>query len=213
MGVKSIIKQKLTKTVIRNTETVISEGSYLQGKVALILGGSGGIGGGISDAFIANGCKVIISGTNEKKMTEMCDQYGEAAKYVPINLCDVRLIKSGVAEAISKFGRIDILVHAAGTHGNEPFGIVSEKTYDTVMDLNLKSVFFSCQEVSNYMIENNIHGHILIVSSASSAKPAWTPYEISKWGVRGFTLGLADTLIQYGIVVNAIAPGPVPTVQ
>ena len=61
------------------------------------------------------------------------------------------------------------------------------------------------------MIENHIKGHILIVSSASSAKPGWTPYEISKNGVKALTLGFADKLIKHGIVVNSIAPGPVST--
>lgn len=77
--------------------------------------------------------------------------------------------------------------------------------------MNLKGLFFITQTVSNYMKNNGIKGHILNVSSAASLKPCWTPYELSKWGVRGFTLGAADELIQYGIVVNAIAPGPVAT--
>lgn len=61
------------------------------------------------------------------------------------------------------------------------------------------------------MIKNKIRGHILNVSSASALRPAWTPYQISKWGIRGFTLGLADTLLPFGIVVNAIGPGPTAT--
>ena len=79
------------------------------------------------------------------------------------------------------------------------------------MDVNLKSMYFACQEVANYMINNKIKGHILNVSSASSAKPGWTPYEISKNAVRALTLGFADKLVKHGIVVNAIAPGPVST--
>ena len=61
------------------------------------------------------------------------------------------------------------------------------------------------------MIENGIKGHILNLSSSSSLRPAWTPYQMSKWAVKGLTLGLADIFLPYGIIVNAIAPGPVAT--
>lgn len=128
-------------------------------------------------------------------------------------MTDVASFESKVQEALTKFdeSRIDILVNSAGVHGNQEFGEVTEDTYDNVLDVNLKGLFFITQTVSNYMKNNGIKGHILNVSSAASLKPCWTPYELSKWGVRGFTLGAADELIQYGIVVNAIAPGPVAT--
>ena len=61
------------------------------------------------------------------------------------------------------------------------------------------------------MIENKIKGHILNVTSSSALRPAWTPYQISKWAVKGMTKGLADMMISHGIVVNAIAPGPTAT--
>lgn len=86
-----------------------------------------------------------------------------------------------------------------------------KKEYDNIMNTNTRGMFFVSQLVSKYMVDNHIHGHILNVSSSSGARPAWTPYEMSKWAVNGFTRGLADTLIQYGVVVNAIAPGPTVT--
>ena len=107
--------------------------------------------------------------------------------------------------------RLDILVNAAGVHGNQCFGEVSEETWDSVLDVNLKGMFFMTQAVGNYMKNNNIKGHILNVSSAAALKPGYTPYEISKSGVKSLTLGVAAELIQYGIIVNAIAPGPVAT--
>ena len=61
------------------------------------------------------------------------------------------------------------------------------------------------------MIDNKIQGHILNISSSSALRPAWTPYQMSKWSIRGFTQGLADTLLPYGIVVNAIGPGQTAT--
>lgn len=79
------------------------------------------------------------------------------------------------------------------------------------MDTNVKGTFFVSQAVGNYMIENRIKGHILNISSSSALRPAWGPYQISKWAIRGFTLGLAEKLQPYGIVVNAIAPGQTAT--
>lgn len=73
---------------------------------------------------------------------------------------------------------------------DQKFGIVSEATYDAVMNTNLKGLFFMTQIVSNYMKEKKIKGHILNVSSAAALKPGYTPYEISKSGVRSFTLEL-----------------------
>ncbi len=91
------------------------------------------------------------------------------------------------------------------------FWDIGENEYDQIMGVNTKGTFFLCQEVAKYMIKNNIKGHILNISSASSIRPAWTPYQMSKWAIRGFTVGLADLLLPYGIIVNAIAPGPVAT--
>ena len=107
--------------------------------------------------------------------------------------------------------KIDILVNSAGVHGNQKFGTITEEDWNSVIDTNLKGLYFMCQVVSNYMKKNKINGNILNISSASALKPAWSPYEISKWGVKGLTLGLARELILHGIVVNALAPGPTAT--
>lgn len=210
MSLKTILKKLLIKKIVPERVT-ITNSTYLTNKVSLIVGGSGGIGFAIAKKCIENGSKVIITGTDSSKLEKLCSQLDDKAEYVVMDITKIESIVEGVLKAQLIYGRIDILINSAGYHGNEAFGNVSEDNYDQVLDINLKGLFFTCQEVSNYMIKNNIKGHILNVSSSSCAKPAWTPYEISKWGVRGFTLGLADTLIKHKIVVNAIAPGPVAT--
>ena len=190
--------------------------NLLENKVALIVGGTGGIGVAIAESFMEAGAKVIISGTSEEKVTKAVEKLGNAARGIrgiQIDLNNVTEFDNKVSQAISLFpeNRIDILVNCAGVHGDQKFGIVSEATYDAVMNTNLKGLFFMTQIVSNYMKEKKIKGHILNVSSAAALKPGYTPYEISKSGVRSFTLGAAAELIPYGIVVNAIAPGPVAT--
>ena len=106
---------------------------------------------------------------------------------------------------------IDVLVNCAGINPKKNFFDTQEKDFDLTMDINVKGTFFISQVVANYMIKNKVKGHILNLSSSSALRPAWSPYEMSKWTIRGFTKGLADILIPYGIIVNAIAPGPTAT--
>ena len=113
-------------------------------------------------------------------------------------------------EIIAQAGKIDILVNNAGVLGAS-FPNAQEEEYDAVLDTNLKGVFFLSQLIGKYMKENNIHGNILNIASSSSLRPAASAYTISKWGLRGLTLGLAKSLAPYGIVVNGVAPGPTAT--
>ena len=87
----------------------------------------------------------------------------------------------------------------------------TEEAYDAVLDTNLKGVFFLSQMMGRYMVDNKIKGNILNVASSSSLRPAISAYTLSKWGIRGLTLGLAKALAQYGITVNGVAPGPTAT--
>lgn len=187
--------------------------SLLTGKIALITGGSSGIGYAIAKAFISSGCKVIIAGTNQDKLNKAVRVLGNNAKSIRIDVSDVKCIKHRIAEASCMYSenRIDILVNSAGAHHSLSFGDMTEEEYDKIMDTNVKGTFFICQAMGEYMIEHKIKGHILNLSSSSALRPAWGPYQISKWAIRGFTLGLAERLQPYGIVVNAIAPGQTAT--
>lgn len=83
--------------------------------------------------------------------------------------------------------------------------------YDNVLNTNLKGSFFLSQMFGKYMKENQIKGNILNIASSSSLRPAISAYTLSKWGMRGLTMGLAKSLAPYGITVNGIAPGPTAT--
>ena len=216
MKIREIIDYYFRKKNEKNIVSVNilkSSEELLKGKIALIIGGTGGIGKAIAEAFISSGAKVVISGTNERKVQKTVEQLGINAKGMQIDLSHVSLFNEKITHVIEQFPekRLDILVNCAGVHGDQKFGNVSEETYDMVMNTNLKGLFFMTQEVGNYMKRKGIKGHILNVSSAAALKPGYTPYEISKNAVKAFTLGAAAELIDYGIVVNAIAPGPVAT--
>lgn len=187
----------------------------LQGKVALITGGSSGIGFAMAERFLRCGAKVIITGRNEEKLRACCERAagGGAMSYLVLDVRDVETMPEKVQAAAAMFpeNRIDILVNSAGVVNQSSFLNMTEQEYDCIMDTNAKGTYFMSQAVAKHMIKNKIKGHILNVTSSSALRPAWTPYQLSKWAVRGFTLGAADKLVPYGIIVNAIAPGPTAT--
>ena len=160
----------------------------LDGKVALITGGSSGIGYGIAEQFLKSGCKVIIAGTNKQKLEkcqENLEQYG-SVKSIVLNVLEIDKFKEKIREAAMLFeeNSIDILVNSAGRNVTSKFMDMKSEEYDSVMDVNVKGVFFMSQAMGEYMIANNIQGHILNISSAASLRPAWTPYQISKWALK-----------------------------
>lgn len=209
---KRIVRLTKEKVYIPIPQPINTQ-QILIGKVALITGGSGGIGFEIAHSFINNGCKVILCGTNEKKLQENAEKLGNNAKWIKLDVLHIDQMSDKINEAAQMFdeNRIDILVNSAGVVDHLPFLNVTEEEYDSIMQINAKGTFFMGQTMGSYMIEHGIKGHILNVSSSSALRPAWTPYQMSKWAIRGLTLGMADALLPYGIIVNAIAPGPVAT--
>ena len=218
MGLKSKIKN--TIRLFKGKEMIpiyqpIDGHHLLKGKTALITGGSGGIGFAIAKTFLQQSCEVIISGTSEQKLTQYCEKLSKGTKvhYLVIDVTDIKSMPEKVRQAadMTSTGKIDILVNSAGLVSHSDFYHMTEQEYDSIMDVNAKGTYFMSQAVGKFMIEKEIKGHILNITSSSALRPAWTPYQMSKWAVRGLTLGLADALLPYGIVVNAIAPGPVAT--
>ena len=191
----------------------IDKDKTLQNKVVLITGGTGGIGYAIAETAINSGAKVILSGTNEQKLIDHCSKLGGNAKPLKMNIGDTQSIAECIEKAINLFPekRIDILINSAGVHGDWDFKNPSEELFDKVMNINVKGMYFVSNVVARHMIESHIKGHILNISSSSALRPAWTPYQISKWAVNGITKGLADYLLPYGIIVNGLAPGPTAT--
>lgn len=219
MGVKTKLKNAVHTLIQMGKEEKIQpiivpveKEKLLDGKVALITGGTSGIGLAVAQAFQNAGAKVIITGTNQQKLEIALKKMG-GGKGLLIDVRDTEHLPDKVkeAEALFEENRIDILVNSAGVVVKHDFWGIDEKEYDGIMDTNAKGTFFMSQAVGKAMIEKQVKGHILNVTSSSALRPAWTPYQMSKWAVRGLTLGLADTLLPYGIVVNAIAPGPTAT--
>lgn len=211
--VKNILRLLRTKEII-SVPTPTEREELLKGKTALISGGSGGIGLAITDELLRLGCFVIIAGTSEDKLVNICkDKDSKNLRYIVINMKETQVFPNKVREVceMSPNDGIDILVNCAGINNPKTFLEVDECTFDNIMDVNLKGAYFLAQAVAKTMINKKIRGHILNLSSSSSLRPASQPYAISKWAITGMTKGLADELIKYGITVNALAPGPTAT--
>ncbi len=192
--------------------TPVDKEKILDGKVALITGGSSGIGLAIAESFIKSGCKVVIAGTKKEKLDvarKSINSENLATKVIDVT--DVQLLPQKIEEAANVFGKIDILVNSAGAHHTHGFEDMPEGEFDKIMDTNVKGTFYMCQSMIKYLKIHNIHGHILNVSSSSALRPATGPYHLSKWAITGLTKGLASIYYKDGIIVNAIAPGQTAT--
>ena len=210
MGIKTKIKKLFSQKEYLPISHPVSSNEEFEGKVALISGGSGGIGLSIAKSLQESGCTVVIAGTNEKKLESL--KQDTNLDIIVMNYSKPELFDNVINEVVSKHGRLDIFISSAGVHTeNVDFWRMNPNEFDRVMDINLKGVFFACQSVGKYMKANKVKGSILLVSSSRGSEPAWSPYGISKWGLKGLTEGLAKMLIPYGINVNAIAPGSTAT--
>ena len=194
--------QNNTKTAVVVND--VAFGDILSGKEAIITGGTSGIGLAIAKKMIECGATVTIVGRNEAKAKAIADEIG--SKYLVFDLTDTHQLIDRVTEYI-KDRKIDILVNSAGIIDSEHWLKKTPENFDLVMNTNLKAPYFMAQTIANHMIEHNIQGHILNVSSSSSMRPGWGPYQLSKRALNGMTLGFAGKLAPHGITVNGLAPG------
>ena len=185
----------------------------LKDKVAIITGGSRGIGFATADAFLREGAKVAVAASSEKNAeaaVEKLKAIHPDAEVVGIspNLGSFESVKEEFDKVEKQFGRIDILVNNAGVSESTPFTSYTEADFDRVIDLNVKGVFNATRAVVDGMIKNH-SGVVLNTSSmvSISGQPSGFAYPASKFAVNGTTISLARELGPKGIRVNAVAPG------
>lgn len=184
----------------------------LDGRHACITGGSSGIGREIALAFQGAGAKVTVVGRDQAKLDKVAaelggDPSGRRLAYAA-ELRQLAAIRDVLDAIEGDHGPIDILVACQGTTVIKPVLEVTEDEYDTVVDTNLRSVFFTCQEIGRRMVERR-SGNIITIASLASHQ-GWAnaaAYAASKWGVVGLTQTLAAEWGDAGVRVNTIAPG------
>ena len=192
----------------------------IEGKVALVTGGSRGIGEMIAAGFLANGAKVYIS----SRKAEVCDataqrlqdEYGSTCISVPADLSNLDGINE-LSNTISQEDSLDILVNNAGASWGEPIDEYSEKGWDKVMDTNVKGVFFLTQKLLPLLRDSGTSedpSRVINIGSIDGIKTGLFDafsYGPSKAALHHLTRVLAASLVRENIIVNAIAPGPFPT--
>ena len=188
----------------------------LRGKVAIVTGGTRGIGYEIVRTYLKNNAKVVLFGSREESVNTALNSLKEensnyeVCGYYP-DLFNLEEVSKTFEEIKNKYGRIDILVNNAGVSSSMPFESYTMEEYDRVVNTNVKSVFVCSKAALDYLKETK--GCIINTSSMVSiyGQPAGVMYPATKFAVNGITKSLSRELAPMGIRVNAVAPGVTET--
>ncbi len=187
----------------------------LNDKVAIITGGTGGLGKAVLSVFLGEGASVMSTYRKESDLDEcmgLTDKYKARAAFGSADVTNSEHVSRVVAETIEIFSRIDFLVNIVGGFTQAPITDTDEEAWDRMMSLNLKSAFLCSKAVLPHMIENG-RGRIINIASRPALKGSRNvaAYGASKAGVVNLTQSMADELREHNINVNAIVPGTIDT--
>lgn len=189
----------------------------LLNQVAVVTGATAGIGKAIAAKFAASGAKVILIGTNVERGEAAVREIHEATpgsivEFVQLNVADHEAVKASMKAILARFGTVDILVNNAGITKDRLLVRMTEEEWDSVMDVNVKSCYNTCQALLLPMMKAR-KGKIINMSSVVglNGNPAQTNYAASKGAVISFTKALAKEVASRQICVNCIAPGFIVT--
>lgn len=190
----------------------------LKDKVAIIAGGTKGIGLGIALEFVREGAKVVVGGTTDKNGQAAIDEIEAASGdglFINCDVANLADLDNIVAQTVDRFGRLDIYVANAGINdaNKTHFLDITPEQYDRIMAVNLKGMFFGGQMAAQQMVAQGDGGVIINMSSVNAhlALDSQVVYTISKGGIQQLTKVQAVALAPHNIKVNAIAPGPIET--
>ena len=185
----------------------------IKDKVALVTGASSGLGWQIAQAYASQGAKLALFARREERLqenvAEIQEKFGTEVMYAVTDVADTENIAESVKKVIDHYGRIDILVNAAGMGNNKPVMDQTTEEWDHHIKIDLSGVYYMCAEVGKYMIDQNygkiinigsIHSRVIFPGGGISA------YSSAKGGVMNLTKNLAVEWAKYNITVNAIGP-------
>jgi 3-hydroxybutyrate dehydrogenase len=187
----------------------------LDGRVAVVTGGTRGIGRAIAEAFIAEGGKVVITGTNPAKGAQAMEEIGrpDDVMFVQADAKQRADCEKAIDDAIARFGKVDIVVNNAGGASNHaPVADLTDEAFDDALKWNLWSTFWSSRHAVKPMIERG-WGRIINISSLEGkvGKAGISSYVTSKHAINGLTKSMAQEVGTLGVTVNALCPGAIET--
>jgi 3-oxoacyl-[acyl-carrier protein] reductase len=187
----------------------------LEGKIAIVTGGSRGIGAAIAKRLAADGANVAITYTKgadaAASVVKEIERAGRKAIAIQADAADAEAVKAAVEKTVATFGRLDVLVNNAGTAIPKTFEETTLEEMDRVIDINVRGTFVATQVALKHMKDG---GRIIMIGSSVGERmmtPGLVPYSATKGAVKMFTQGLSREVGSRGITVNNIQPGPIDT--
>src|SRR5215204_5416133 len=187
----------------------------LDGRVAIVTGGGGGLGSGICAVLTAAGAAVAVTGRTKEKLERVAAEIvaaGGRALAIEVDIADRQSVDAMTERVVSELGGIDILVNNAAVYHRKPWTEITEADWDQVLDTNLKG-YYLCARAVYPALKASGHGRVINVASITffGGIPNLLDYVASKGGIVGFTRALAREVGPDGITVNTLSPGAFPT--
>jgi 3-oxoacyl-[acyl-carrier protein] reductase len=187
----------------------------LEGKIALITGGSRGIGSGVAKRLAADGASVAITYTKDAaaaaSVVKEIESTGRKAIAIQADAADANAVKAAVERTVATFGRLDVLVNNAGVAVPKRFEEATLEELDRLIDINIRGTFVATQVALKHMKSG---GRIIMIGSCVGERvltPGLVPYSATKGAIKMFTQGLSREVGTRGITVNNVQPGPIDT--
>jgi len=182
----------------------------LEGKVAVVTGGNSGIGLATAKRFHEEGARVVIAGRSQKTLDEAVKAIGKGTVGVQADVSSAKDLDRLYTTVSEKLGKIDVLFANAGIYKFAPLAATTEVLYDELFDINARGVYFTIQKALPHLND----GASIIVNTSVAGEigvPNGTAYAATKAALRSFTRSIAAELVERGIRVNAVSPGPIET--
>ena len=190
----------------------------LQGKTAVVIGGTGELCGAMAEGLAGGGAETVLVGRNQEKAQARLEKITAAGGNAYFEACDVgdaSALKGLLARVLEKSGKVDILVNGAGINSPTPFLEIPEDELDRIMDINFKAVFLACQVFGKYFVDRGDPANIINLGSISGLNPLSRvfTYSATKGAVHNLSKNLAREWAPHRVRVNVLVPGFFPAEQ
>ncbi len=187
----------------------------LQGKVAVVVGGTGELCSHMAGGLAKAGATVVLIGRNAEKAQQRIEQIGSNAHFISADISTRDSVEKMLVDVLAQFGRVDILVNGAGINSPTPVLDITTEEFQNIINVNLTSTLTSCQVFARYWLANDMHGSIINLGSISGLNPLSRvfSYSASKAAVHNLSKNLAREWANQKIRVNTLVPGFFPAEQ